>query len=407
MQELLICIYIFVNIAIIIWCIARYDLAAFTPPFIASAISLTVILPQLTTIYFQPMYDNDLLYNLCYTMITCNLAFVVGYDWGIKVNLPRRIIDVDIERCRLMTLLFSIIGLYSLFTTGDGVIIALFRSFSQISIILSCVYFLKVRRFSFVVFSALVLSMLNVLNFIFFIYGSRGSSLFLFICIMYTLSLALKKYRSKLNLIMMTFLLAGSIVSSSIADFRNNLIKGDDVEIDFIENFKAGYIDSSSAVGMDLGNAALLIDYSSSNGVYNYGMIVWNGFVYNYVPARFVGESVKSNLTYKTSYDKLIPEITNGITTVTGYFEAFAAWGYVGFLLFGIIGYLFGVIWTRSKYSMLYLILLLYSLGNVPLMITHNLQYILSRWEFLIIFIMPLLYFAICFRTRRVISDNV
>lgn len=176
--------------------------------------------------------------------------------------------------------------------------------------------------------------------------------------------------------------------------FRENL-HGEKNNIDYVENFKQAFTHSDTDVGMDLGNAAILIEYCKNYNSYNYGAIFWNGFVYNYVPERIVGKETKESLQYIPSYEKLIEPLTHGVTTVTGYFEAFATWGYLGFFTFLIIGYIVGIIWTRAKYSSFYMILLLFSLGNIPLMVTHNLQYILQRWELIVLFVIAFCFYAL------------
>lgn len=395
MDEILIATYIVLNAWIIYYYLKNREDGVFTPPFIISAISLTVMLPQLTTIYYVREYDNSLLPTLCYTMITCNLAFLLGFRKGEKRKLPRSLYDIDLEKCKFIVFALALSGFGAWLGIGDGVIVALFMGFSQMAICYGLVYCLtKNNNYSKIYCISIVLGCIIVLNYIFFIYGSRGSSLFLFLAFMYFLYLKKPKRKRFFKLLVVGFLLFGSIVSASITLFRQN-IHGGKNNIDYIENFKEGFMHSDSEVGMDLGNGAILIDYCKKHDSYNYGAIFWNGFVGNFIPERVVGEETKESLQYFASYEKLILPITNGITTVTGYFEAFATWGYLGFFCFFILGYISGVIWTRAKYSNFYMILLLFSLGNFPLMITHNLQYILQRWEQIIMFSAVFCFFAL------------
>ena len=74
---------------------------------------------------------------------------------------------------------------------------------------------------------------------------------------------------------------------------------------------------------MDLGNAALGIDYCFQKNEYNYGSFIWNGFVFNYIPKRLVGENIKTSLIIPFEADKYIQALTNGITCTTGYYDAF------------------------------------------------------------------------------------
>lgn len=396
MELILIGLYVLINFIIIWYCLKKWEDGCFTPPFIIATISLSVMLPQLTTIYYVSLYDNYLVYNLAYTMITCNIAFIVGFCKGEKRKMPSKLLDINLWKCRTIVFISAFAGLGAIVSNiGDGVIVALFMGFSQIAISYSLVYFLSVRRrYNVLYVMAFLLGSFIVLNYTFFVYGSRGSALFFFLAVLYFLYYKKPAYRKVNKYLVVSFLLFGSVLSASISLIRENM-KGGKNNIDYVENFFNAYQNSTTDVGMDLGNAAVLIDYCVKNDSYNYGAIFWNGFVYNYVPERLVGKDVKESLQYIPEYDKLIKPITHGVTTVTGYFEAFATWGYLGFLTFLITGYLAGIIWSRAKVSRFYMILLLFSLGNIPLMVTHNLQYIYQRWELILMFSFLFCFYAL------------
>lgn len=395
MAEIWIATYVITNIIIIAYYLHKYKHGFIMPPFLAATISLSVMLPQMTTIYFDDYYDSSLLYNMGYTMVTCNIALAIGFQLGKRERIPNKITDIDLNKCQWGVFVFALLGIYSNFTSGDGVMIALFRSFAQFSIVFSLAYFLQTsKKYSIIYIIAIIIGISVVLHFIFFIYGSRGSSLFLFICISYFLLLKKPDTTKYIKWCLLSILLGGSIVSASISAFRENL-HGANHEIEYWKNFTKAFVDSRTRVGMDLGNGAILLDYCYQHDSYNYGTIIWNGFVYNYVPERIFGKEFKESLQYHPDYEKQILPLTHGITTVTGYFEAFASFGFLGFILFGLIGFLLGIIWTRAYFSKVYFIVLIYSLGNIPLVLTHNLQYIFQRWEMILIFILPMFFFAL------------
>lgn len=349
----------------------------------------------MTTIYFDDYYDPKLLYNMGYTMVTCNIALAIGFKYGINKKIPNKITDIDLSKCQLGVFIFALLGLYSNFTSGDGVIIALFRSFAQFCIVFSLAYFLQTsKKYSIIYIIAFIISISVVLHFIFFIYGSRGSSLFLFICISFFLLLKKPQLTKYIKYFLIFILLGGSIVSASISAFRENL-HGANNEIEYWKNFTKAFMSSRTKVGMDLGNGAILLNYCYQNDSYNYGTIIWNGFIYNYIPERVFGKEFKESLQFHPDYEKQILPLTHGITTVTGYFEAFASFGFLGFILFGLIGFLLGIIWSRAFFSKVYFIILIYSLGNIPLVLTHNLQYIFQRWEMIILFVFPIFFYAL------------
>ena len=99
---------------------------------------------------------------------------------------------------------------------------------------------------------------------------------------------------------------------------------------------------------MDLGNAAKGIRYLKEKGQMDYGTSIWDTFIQNYIPRRLVGEEAKENLKLNIVNDKsTIQKLTYNITTMTGYYSAFKCFSYLGFFLFGIIGYLYGYFWRR------------------------------------------------------------
>ena len=84
----------------------RKPMGIFSPVYVIAFMSLGQILPQLTTIYYLPhVYNPSILYNLLITMISCNLAFMIGYERKVtlksnKINtLPIYIFDkVDLTK---------------------------------------------------------------------------------------------------------------------------------------------------------------------------------------------------------------------------------------------------------------------------------------------------------------------
>ena len=410
MEMTLIFFYIILNVYYIVK-FFRMKNGVFTPPFLVACISISVILPQLTTIYYSNAYDNSLIPRLAIVMISGNFLFFKGFEFAVKNrHIKNKIYDLKISKLKYIILLFSLIGFYSIKIgndgSADGVIQANVRAFSQISLVLSSVYILK-EGFSKIIIVSTIFSILPIIYFAFFQYGSRGSSLFLFLLGMYIVVMKYPRLQSKIKILLLAFLTLGSVVSASINAFRQNVIHNGGDNIDYIENFKKSFTESDTDVGMDLGNAAVLMDYCAKNDSYDYGMSFWNNFIYNYVPGRFVGKSLKESLQTHPDYENKIPIVTHMITTTTGYFSAFGAWGYLGCFLFAFIGFILGKIWKYSFFSNLYLVLYVYTLGNTPLMITHNFQYVFARLEMMFIFIFPVLWYWIYKRNiKNVLHQN-
>ncbi|RGO00505.1 hypothetical protein, partial [Phocaeicola vulgatus] len=193
------------------------------------------------------------------------------------------------------------------------------------------------------------------------------------------------------------FFIVGCIGSLSISEIRTNMGKDSQnsiSDINFIKNIKKSFTGGSynERAGMDLGNAALGIDYCFQKNEYNYGSFIWNGFVFNYIPKRLVGENIKTSLIIPFEADKYIQALTNGITCTTGYYDAFSAFSWFGFFVFYFLARIFAWIRKRGSYSTLYMTLFFYMLANSTVGVTHGLQLIFAKIEFLI-----LLFFTIQF----------
>ena len=215
---------------------------------------------------------------------------------------------------------------------------------------------------------------------------------------MWLLYWALKKKESRkmiAQLFMGAFLLGG-IASLSIIDIRHQVVHGNDsfksiAEIDYLSNFKNAFTNSYTPVGMDLGNAAEGIDYCFKNDQYNFGLFLWNGFVFNYVPRRIVGEETKNELMSDLENIELKNKLCKGVTCMTGYYDAFSAFSYFGFILYFIIGFFYGRSFYLAQFSSFYLFLYLFLLNSSAIIMTHGIQLMVARVEFLFILVIPLL----------------
>ena len=99
MNWLLIVLYCIVNFYIVNFYKNKYE-GVFSAPFVMAAISLSVMLPQMTTIYYSNRYDNDLIPLLAYMMISCNIAFAIGYKRGYVKVPGNKILDIRVEKIK-------------------------------------------------------------------------------------------------------------------------------------------------------------------------------------------------------------------------------------------------------------------------------------------------------------------
>ncbi|MBA3834195.1 MAG: hypothetical protein H0X34_20345, partial [Chthoniobacterales bacterium] len=124
--------------------------------------------------------------------------------------------------------------------------------------------------------------------------------------------------------------------------------------IDFEEQF-ADFFDMDAV--MELKNATTLIAATQATGGYEFGGGYWNTVVFRFVPAQFVGESLKASLMIGGSRRDMGDFIEDVLgarppagSTVTGIGDSFNQFGYLGCLVFAAIAYLFKSLWTAANH---------------------------------------------------------
>lgn len=410
-------IYILIYFVVNIYILLKYykqDMGIYKAPFLLAFMSIGMV-SQLTTIYYLPYYDNALLPALCYTMITCNIAFVAGYIRGEKKKNAQTILQLNskITILKFILILFCILGLFSTIIYNqddiDYVLGSAFKTFSFLSLSLAVVMINKSKLTKFII-TILILSVISISYFAFFVKVSRTDTFILILILSFALSIYTPLYRKIIKQLTIAFLFIGIIMSASISDLRKAKQISHHVSI---ENYKKNFIngftninkqDAIYAVGMDLGNAALGINHYIKKSGYDYGFSLWDALIFCYVPKRFVGERNKESLYLFPQKKILETSFTHKITTMTGYFDAFSYFSYAGFLIFFIMGYINGIIWTRLKFSDYYFYLYLLTFGYIPIIISHGIQYYIPKLAFFLVIVTPLLYVCKCLKQLHIKS---
>jgi len=398
MNEILIILYIVENVYFV-YNTYKQPEGIFSPIFILSMMCLGQLLPQLTTIYFLPnVYPSNVIPPLVITMLFCNAAFYYGWNRKIKLHKNNKIFDIKPKYIKFLVVLFCICAI--IFTqiiktqatseSLDGVIAFQFQGVGIIGIILAILYVIKYPR-SFIVYISLVAATISILEYSLTIYGSRQS---LFTIVLLYAYLVAKKRPQSYNIVkkfILCFFIVGCIGSLSIVEVRKSI--GSDqgymsgfTKINFIDNMEKSFLNSYNPLaGMDLGNAALCINYCQENNNYNYGLFLWDGFVYNYIPRRIVGKEFKDALTFDLNGQSYISNITHNITCTTGYYDAFSSFGFFGFIIYYFLAVLFKYFYVRIKQSLFIEMIFLFTLVNSSVAITHGLQLVFSKFEFIIL----------------------
>ncbi len=179
---------------------------------------------------------------------------------------------------------------------------------------------------------------------------------------LFVLSLGLSLYfikgRRPPRLLVVAAIVLGVIAIPVTGEYRK-LATDDPLEalksIDFEEQYNE-FFDVDAI--MELKNAATLIAATQATGAYEYGGGYWNTVVFRFVPAQFVGESLKASLMIGGSrrdmgdfIEDVLGARPSAGSTVTGMGDSFNQFGYLGCLVFAAIGYLFKNLWTAANHA--------------------------------------------------------
>lgn len=373
-------------------------------PTVAALISLFSIGPQMIQTIVNPFFNKSILPLFFIFISSCLICFHLGFLKGTKMKQEViKLRQLESGRNKYVCIVFCIFGLIALLaykgTIGgmDWVIAGFLQSFGVISIFLS---FNELKNFGFrdskLYIIILLISLWCIIDYAFNIKGSRTRIFYIIIFSCLYLS-RIYPIKAKLicNLLLYTFII-GSVASFSMGDYRKDIDKPFLERISLnqiVENYKLNLFGQIkvSLNGQDLYNGAQYADYCWGTGNYNFGLFIWNGLVFNYIPQRFVGQEVKDSLMSSLENRKKVNSLTHGVTTVTGFGEAFAAYSIFGGVIFYLIAFFFGRWWQRSFISDFYLLLYAYSIMYLAPLITHGIVYFISPIVLFWIVIYPIL----------------
>ena len=398
------CLYFVFNISVLYFYYRKYN-GIYEAPFLIAYTSIFVMLPQLAAIYSFDYYRTSTFTLFIYTIIGCNVAFVVGFEF-VRCKKHKTNYESILVYSKVKVLLFvcTLLGFYSIFTWAsvyqgsDNVIQSKLLSFGAKSLCLVAPFLIRKKSTIEMKIIAL-LSIIPLAYFAFGVKGSRGSTLFLVLILSFIFSQKYSRSAGKIKKITVAILVFGAVASASIGLIRHILVGNPaDGERSSVSDLSLmdTYLNSFSIkeTGFDLGNAVYGIDYLYKTNQLDYGVTyLWDDFIQNNIPRRWVGENFKDGLKFNlVDDDRMIESITRSITTMTGYYYAYRSFGIFSPLLFFLVGYLLGFIWYKSKYSMFALFLYLSILSNVPLLLTHSPGYIYGGVEFVFIFMYPFMF---------------
>jgi len=161
---------------------------------------------------------------------------------------------------------------------------------------------------------------------------------------------------------------------------------------------------------LELKNAAYYIDAVTHLNLYGLGAGWWDSIIFQYVPGQIVGFGLKESLQFKliteqTLYDLYGYSVHMG-TTITGVGDSFMEFGYLGCLIFALIGYLFKHLWISANYnnSLCGSILYIELVSPAMLALTHGIGRFLQEAIFQIIIIFLVILYSR--QEAKIIANN-
>lgn len=392
--------------AIIIWGLIKLD-RIYQYPFFMAAITIAFILPQVSALISNPLgVTEGAIARVIIVTILCLLMCFLGYHYSKPNPTLLAKLQIPINHKKLVRAAFALAVLGWIFTfltrqyassfsagelwSGPATIFAFFSQVVYISFAIFLLEFLKKK--SYITFMGILISASPIITTI--LAGRRQPTMTFIIIIGLCLWLTLRLLPSRL--IVVTILILGIYIIPVVGQLRSEFWT-----LVFQGNFEALQYEAKQSfdklqVGqvLELRNAALAMDYSSENNDYEYGAGYWNAFVFQYVPGQLVGRDLKQSLQFKTRrIDKLNSyqyDFPIG-TTWTGIGDSFLQFGYLGCLVFALIGILFKTLWvsTVQYRSPVAPILMMGLISPAMLGITHGTERFLQEmiFQFMVIII--------------------
>ena len=331
-------------------------------PFLAGAtVMLMVCLPLAGLIADPQGPANAALERFTVMAILCQLALWAGYNHPWKTKALTNL-KFDSARLAISALALTVFGFYFAYQlstiepeiaangnwTGIATIFVTLSQVSRYGFVLAAILYFRSKdwRFLLVMIPQIVIYGKQ------FLAGRRSPTGELLI-IMMTLFFFYRKKSVPLWLLLtgMVFL---AVFSYNIGDIRANADRPLEERIEsFLSSDPLSALSEESMIQenryIDIFNAVNFIEAKDLGGNYTYGLHFWNQLVFGFVPAQFVGETLKESLQFKLYDDSALTHFqkSNG-TCESGIAEAFMAFGYFGCVLFFIMGAWFRWLWDQS-----------------------------------------------------------
>lgn len=203
-----------------------------------------------------------------------------------------------------------------------------------------------------------------------------------------------------------TGLLCGLLIINGIGMYRN-LLHNESIPLlkRLHQAITADYLTQVDKITQESGPEFINYIYFrqaiEDNLAFDFGLRHWNMFVFNYVPAQLVGKNFKNSLMMDLPNERAITykefgHIAVPGTTITGYFDAYASFGWLGFVKFFLIGLIMGKLYKHAlQNNFLGQLLYLFFITSAMHAITHSTNQVLVRnWVYFFLLGYPILHIA-------------
>lgn len=335
-------------------------------PVLFAAVYAGWLVPQLWSLVAREVAPGDSLVTLLLMSLLCLGATILGWRTGkrgttipLKGALPR-IHEKKVGAAATILTGIALVGFLGLGSdpmatevgamwTGPAAILSLILGVKSASFALSLMYFLR-RRTSFST-SLLAINVIIFAPYIIF-YFRRQVILEAALIIAYAL-LVIRNYALPRTVVVAALVVA-SIGVFAAEQIRTISVDGQAPKLSEIAkiDFLALNPINDPQGSPEIENAANLIYAVQTSNYYTMGGQFWNRFVFQYVPAQFVGADVKQGLMLTPWPSELTFKVSGYLpragSTQTGIATAFMEFWYFGCLIFYANAYIMGRLWRRA-----------------------------------------------------------
>jgi len=385
-------------------------------PFLAAAVFLGWMLPQLVGLSNHPFLPHGGLEKTIFMAILCNGAAWWGYTSNKR---PAKLFWWRFDRRRLVwgSAALSLMGAFFFYQvsqlaaeatakyggawTGIITIYIFFARLLSCGMALALILYLKKPGWS--VLSILLFDLMFYLDRI-IIKGRRAAMVEL--GLMLLMAVWFQRRWMPPRWAMVSAMIVGALVINSIGDYRSTMM-GDDrttwsgagireiLEIDYVGNLQR--LASGKDGNHDLENAVMNIEATSRTLGFDFGLSHWNGFVNSYVPGQWVGHDVKRSLMihFDNAASSLFGHRPYTGSTPTGLSDAFLSFWYLGAVKFFLIGLILSRWYKAAVRGNIVAQMVLMLVVTLSLhAITHSTHHFFTVFVPLAVFLLPMLTMA-------------